>query len=155
MTINKSFSPKQWANINTAEQIRTVTNRIVEMGIDITAGYNRWRNIAFGISLEMGEEGRSFFHDISRFYADYNHKECDKLYDDCIKRLNSNSNHSGISIASFFGYAKEAGVNITMGVANSTKNAISTNIAMMQTLQTLQMMQTQKNPSLCQPSATK
>lgn len=129
MTTNKSFSPKQWANINTAEQIRTVTNRIVEMGIDITAGYNRWRNIAFGISLEMGEEGRSFFHDISRFYADYNHKECDKLYDDCIKRLNSNSNHSGISIASFFGYAKEAGVNITMGDANSTKNAISTNIA--------------------------
>lgn len=129
MTINKSFSPKQWANINTAEQIRTVANRIVEMGIDITAGYNRWRNIAFGISLEMGEEGRSFFHDISRFYADYNHKECDKLYDDCIKRLKSNSNHSGISIASFFGYAKEAGVNITMGVANSTKNAISTNIA--------------------------
>lgn len=129
MKTNKSFSPKQWANINTAEQIRTVTNRIVEMGIDITAGYNRWRNIAFGISLEMGEEGRSFFHDISRFNADYNYKECDKLYDDCIKRLNSNSNHSGISIASFFGYAKEAGVNITMGVANSTKNAISTNIA--------------------------
>ena len=129
MTTKKSFSPKQWANINTAEQIRTVTSRIVEMGIDITAGYNRWRNIAFGISLEMGEEGRSFFHDISRFNADYNHKECDKLYDDCIKRLNSNSNHSGISIASFFGYAKEAGVNITMGVANSTKNAISTNIA--------------------------
>lgn len=129
MKTNKSFSPKQWANINTAEQIRTVTNRIVEMGIDITAGYNRWRNIAFGISLEMGEEGRNFFHAISRFNADYNHKECDKLYDDCIKRLNSNSNHSGISIASFFGYAKEAGVNITMGVANSTKNAISTNIA--------------------------
>ena len=129
MKTNKSFSPKQWANINTAEQIRTVTNRIVELGIDITAGYNRWRNIAFGISLEMGEEGRSFFHAISRFNADYNHKECDKLYDDCIKRLNSNSNHSGISIASFFGYAKEAGVNITMGDANSTKNAISTNIA--------------------------
>ena len=41
MTTNKSFSPKHWANINTAEQIRTVTNRIVEMGIDITAGYNR------------------------------------------------------------------------------------------------------------------
>ena len=53
MKTNKSFSPKQWANINTAEQIRTVTNRIVEMGIDITAGYNRWRNIAFGISLDL------------------------------------------------------------------------------------------------------
>ncbi len=47
MKTNKSFSPKQWANINTAEQIRTVTNRIVEMGIDITAGYNRWRNVSY------------------------------------------------------------------------------------------------------------
>src|SRR5574344_2819007 len=99
-----SFDPIQWAQVSKAEQIRTVANRIVEMNIDITEGYNNWRNIAFGISLELGEEGRSIFHDISRFNADYNHKECDKLYDDCIKRLNSNSNHSGISIASFFGY---------------------------------------------------
>jgi len=115
MTANKSFNPKQWANINTADEIRTVANRIVEMGIDITSGYNRWRNIAFGISLEMGEEGRGIFHDISRFNAEYNHQECDKLYDDCIKRLHSCGNHSGITIRSFFGYAKEAGVDVRIG----------------------------------------
>lgn len=128
MTANKSFSPKLWANINTAEQIRTVANRIVEMGIDITAGYNRWRNIAFGISLEMDEEGRGIFHDISRFNAQYNHKECDKLYDDCIKRLHSSSNHSGINIATFFGYAKEAGIDIRIGSDKEGPNVSNGNI---------------------------
>lgn len=128
MTANKSFSPKQWANINTAEQIRTVANRIVEMSIDITSGYNRWRNIAFGISLEMGEEGRGIFHDISRLNAKYDYKECDKLYDDCIRRLHSSNNHSGISIASFFGYAKEAGVDIRIGSAKEGKNIPDRNI---------------------------
>lgn len=125
---NTSFSPKQWANINTAEQIRTVANRIVEQGIDITSGYNRWRNIAFGISLEMDEEGRGIFHDISRFNAQYDHKECDKLYDDCIKRLHSSSNHSGISIASFFGYAKEAGIDIRIGSDKGGKSVSDGNI---------------------------
>ena len=118
MSENKTFSPQQWANINTAEQIRTVANRIVEMGIDITAGYNRWRNIAFGISLEMGEEGRSIFHDISRFNAEYDHQKCDKLYDDCIKRLHTSGNHSGVTAASFFGYAKEAGVDVSIANAH-------------------------------------
>lgn len=112
---DKKFSPKQWANINTADEIRTVAQRIVEKGIDITEGYKTWRNIAFGISLEMGEEGRSIFHDISRFNAGYNHQKCDKLYDNCIKRLAEHSNHSGITIRTFFKYANNAGIdtNIT------------------------------------------
>ena len=118
MTTNKKFSPNQWANINTADEIRTVANRIVEMGIDITAGYNRWRNIAFGISLEMGEEGRSIFHDISRFNAEYDHQQCDKLYDNCLKRLADSTNHSGIKIGTFFGYAQEAGVDIKIAKAH-------------------------------------
>jgi len=118
MSENKTFSPKQWASISTAEQIRTVANRIVEMGIDITAGYNRWRNIAFGITLEMGEDGRSIFHDISRFNAEYDHQKCDNLYDDCIKRLHTSGNHSGVTAASFFGYAKEAGVDVSIANAH-------------------------------------
>ena len=107
-----SFNPIQWAQASKAEQIRTVANHIVEMNIDITEGYNNWRNIAFGISLELGEEGRSIFHDISRFNAGYKYEECDKLYSNCIKRLHDTTDHSGITIASFFKYAKEAGIDI-------------------------------------------
>ena len=118
-----SFDPNQWAQVSKAEQIRTVANRIVEMNIDITEGYNNWRNIAFGISLELGEEGRSIFHDISRFNAGYKYEECDKLYSNCIKRLHDTTDHSGITIASFFKYAKEAGIDIK--VAPSQGNMVS------------------------------
>lgn len=117
-----SFNPIQWAQTNKAEQIRTVANRIVEMNIDITEGYDNWRNIAFGISLELGEEGRSIFHDISRFNAGYKYEECDKLYSNCIKRLHDTTDHSGITIGSFFSYAKKAGIDIK--VAPSQGNMI-------------------------------
>lgn len=106
------FNPNQWAQVSKAEQIRTVANRIVEMNIDITEGYDNWRNIAFGISLELGEEGRSIFHDISRLNAGYKYEECDKLYSNCIKRLHDTTDHSGITIGSFFSYAKKAGIDI-------------------------------------------
>lgn len=140
-----SFNPIQWAKVSKAEQIRTVANHIVEMNIDITEGYNNWRNIAFGISLELGEEGRSIFHDISRFNAGYKYEECDKLYSNCIKRLHDTTDHSGITIASFFKYAKEAGIDIKVApshddvarngnfasLANPAKGANMTNMTNM------------------------
>lgn len=140
-----NFNPIQWAKVSKAEQIRTVANLIVEMNIDITEGYNNWRNIAFGFSLELGEEGRSIFHDISRFNAGYKYEECDKLYSNCIKRLHDTTDHSGITIASFFKYAKEAGIDIKVApshdnvarngnfasLANPAKGANMTNMANM------------------------
>lgn len=139
-----SFNPIQWAQASKADQIRTVANRIVEMNIDITEGYDNWRNIAFGISLEMGEAGRSIFHDISRFYAGYKYEECDKLYSNCIKRLHDENNHSGVTIGSFFSYAKKGGIDIKVApshdniagngnfasLANPAKGANSANYAM-------------------------
>ena len=138
-----SFNPIQWAQASKADQIRTVANRIVEMNIDITEGYDNWRNIAFGISLEMGEAGRSIFHDISRFYAGYKYEECDKLYSNCIKRLHDENNHSGVTIGSFFSYAKKGGIDIKVApshdniagngnfasLANPAKGANSANYA--------------------------
>lgn len=142
--MNKTyFNPIQWAQTSKAEQIRTVANRIVEMNIDITEGYDNWRNIAFGISLELDEEGRSIFHDISRLNAGYKYEECDKLYSNCIKRLHDTTDHSGITIGSFFSYAKKAGIDIKVAPsqgnmirngsfashANSAKGANMTNYA--------------------------
>lgn len=139
-----SFNPIQWAQASKADQIRTVANRIVEMNIDITEGYKKWLNIAFGFSQELGEEGRSIFHDISHLNAGYKYEECDKLYSNCIKRLHDTTNHSGITIASFFKYAKEAGIDIKVvpshdniagngnfaSLANPAKGANMANMAM-------------------------
>lgn len=145
-----NFDPIQWAQASKADQIRTVANHIVEMNIDITEGYDNWRNIAFGFSKELGEEGRSLFHDISRFNADYKYEECDKLYSNCIKRLHDETNHSGVTIGSFFFYAKKAGIDIKVApshddvarngnfasLANSAKGANMANMTMAQNADT-------------------
>lgn len=155
MTTKKSFSPKQWANINTAEQIRTVTNRIVEMGIDITAGYNRWRNIAFGISLEMGEEGRSFFHTS----VDSMPITTTRNATNSMTIVSSDSILTATILASALLLSsvmpRKQGLTLPWELLTAQKTQSLQTLQMMQTLQTLQMMQTQKNPSLCQPSATK
>lgn len=128
---DKVFNPLEWADnapfrdnqsSTTAEHvvatanptsdvlsdIETVTRRIEESQIDITAGYDNWRNCAFALASELGEAGRSFFHRISKFYTDYNQDETDKQYTACLK-----AGRDGITINTFFGLAKDAGVNIS------------------------------------------
>ena len=98
------------------EDIETITQRIEASCIDITFGYDNWRDLGFALSEELGEAGRDYFHRISRFNSDYNHAEADKQYDRCLK-----AHGSGVTIKTFFQKAKEAGISILTG----TKSAIS------------------------------
>lgn len=88
-------------------EISILVKEIVSRGIDITAGYKHWLQIGFALCDELGEEGRSYFHDLSRMYPEYNYEECDKQYTDCMR-----SQGSGIHIATLFQKAKEAGIDI-------------------------------------------
>ena len=112
MTKHKNFNVKAMANLTTEEQIRLVVERIVEAKVDITSDYKSWLNIGFGFSLELGEAGRDLFHQVSQFYPSYQYKECDKQYTTCINRLKTGGKE-GITIASFFKYAKDAGISIS------------------------------------------
>ena len=98
------------------EDIETITQRIETSCIDITSGYDNWRDLGFALSEELGEAGRDYFHRISRFNSDYDHAEADKQYDRCLK-----AHGSGVTIKTFFQKAKEAGISISTG----TKSAIS------------------------------
>ena len=98
------------------EDIETITQRIEASCIDITSGYDNWRDLGFALSEELGEAGRDYFHRISRFNSDYDHAEADKQYDRCLK-----AHGSGVTIKTFFQKAKEAGISISTG----TKSAIS------------------------------
>ena len=98
------------------EDIETITQRIEASCIDITSGYDNWRDLGFALSEELGEAGRDYFHRISRFNSDYDHAEADKQYDRCLK-----AHGSGVTIKTFFQKAKEAGISIITG----TKSAIS------------------------------
>ena len=89
------------------QQVDAVVEEVVGRGIDLTQGYERWRNIGFAIAEGMGNQGRAYFHRLSAQNPDYDVTDCDKQYDACL-----NARGSGITINSLFHAAKEAGIDI-------------------------------------------
>ena len=67
-----------------SNDIETITQRIEARCLDITAGYDNWRDLGFALSEELGEIGRDYYHRISRFNPDYDQAETDKQYDRCL-----------------------------------------------------------------------
>lgn len=123
----KKFNPNDWLNnANTTtkntpltpsvakdenqsviDEIEEIVSRIEVKNIDIAYAYSDWRDIGFALSGALGEQGREYFHRISRFYPDYSVSECDKQYDNCLK-----SKGTGVTLKTFFYRAKNAGINI-------------------------------------------
>jgi hypothetical protein len=122
----KKFNPEQWLEKQESEikypvqekktgserdpdsKIETIISRIESQGIDITGSYDIWRDIGFAFADEFGESGREYFHRISKFYPDYSSGECDDQFDKCLK-----SNGHGITMNTFYHFAKMKGVNIS------------------------------------------
>lgn len=102
---------------DTAGDIETITQRIEAANVDITQGYDNWLNIAFALSEELGESGRSYFHRVSKFNPGYNQADADKQFDACLK-----SHKQGITIKSFFQKAKEAGIDLRTREYKSPKS---------------------------------
>jgi len=125
----KIFNPQEWLQDNEQKEIAAVTNtevkettttqvqkeveeiisRIEANSIDIATAYSDWRDIGFAFASEFGEQGRDYFHRISRYYTDYSTNECDKQFDKCLK-----ANGSGVTLKTFFHKAKSAGINIAV-----------------------------------------
>ena len=117
---DKTFNPADWKeatavsmnNSNLAEasisdDIECLTQRIEAKKIDITGDYHQWLEIGFALKEALGEDGRSYFHRISRFYPAYDEIEADRQYDKCMR-----SKGKGIKPGTLFYYAKLAGIQI-------------------------------------------
>ncbi len=155
-----TFHPEDWlrqpssANTNTAiphssnipEDIETITSRIERTGIDITSGYDNWRDLGFALSDGLGESGRTIYHRISRFNGSYSPEECDRQYDKCL-----NAHGTGITIKTFFQKAKDAGISII----TSSKSAISAHSAESAANHTAEIAETAESAeSLAEPLPT-
>jgi hypothetical protein len=66
------------------EYVQGIVNQVAAMGIDLTTGYNEWLKIGFSLA-SLGEAGRHLFHQISGCNIDYNEKDCDQKFDNCLK----------------------------------------------------------------------
>ncbi|TSA28391.1 MAG: virulence-associated E family protein [Bacteroidetes bacterium] len=90
------------------EDIDKVVRKIEEKKIDITVDYDTWIRIAFALTDALGEEGRTYFHRVSRFYPDYNESDCNLQFDRCL-----HAGNTGITSASFFHFARDQGIDIS------------------------------------------
>ncbi len=99
------------------DQIERLTARIEATGTDITAGYDRWRDLGFALTDALGENGRSYFHRLSRFYPGYDEKEADNQYDKCMR-----AHGHGITIRTLFHLAKENGISVSFPSEKTSQN---------------------------------
>ncbi|MDM8161423.1 PriCT-2 domain-containing protein [Labilibaculum sp. K2S] len=121
--MKKVFNPHAWLEANNKRptvkykpptatvvgdslaNVEQLVSRIESCSIDITQGYENWRNIGFSLSESLGETGRNYFHRISRLNPGYNRERCDKQYTNCLK-----CRGGGITLATLFWIAKTHGV---------------------------------------------
>jgi len=90
------------------EDIDKVVRKIEERKLDITVDYDTWIRIGFALTDALREEGRTYFHRLSRFYPDYNENDCNLQFDRCL-----HAGNSGITSASFFHFARDQGIDIS------------------------------------------
>lgn len=137
--MTKIFNPKEWLEVpeeqpqptsNNAttnvvavadNYLETYISAIEQSGIDITGNYATWRDLGFALAEEYGEAGRDYFHRISKNYVGYDSKECDEQFNKCL-----NAKGHGITIATFYHYAHQAGIK---PMKQQNNNEIVTNVA--------------------------
>lgn len=89
------------------DEVTALVDEITMKGIDITVGYEAWRDIGFALADGLGEQGRQAFHELSRLNAEYDTGECDRQYTKCL-----NGHGTGITIRTLFHMAREAGIDL-------------------------------------------
>ena len=90
-----------------ADDVEIVIQRLEAGHIDITSGYDNWRDIGFAFADEFRENGRDYFHRVSRFHPDYDERNTDEQYDKCLR-----AHGTGVTLNTFFYKAREAGVSL-------------------------------------------
>lgn len=97
----KEYAPNE-------QRVRALIEACTADAIDITKNYDDWISIGWALVYEYGEYGRSYFHQISRFFTKYTEEECNKKYNELlanppkqvtIKKLFSIAYKLGITVA--------------------------------------------------------
>lgn len=96
------------------ELIREIDRR----GLNLCESYHDWLRIGFAIAEKFGENGRSYFHVLSSPSGKYSSSITDRQYTNCLKARGAKIS----TIATFYYYCKQAGMNL---YSNKTKTIIN------------------------------
>lgn len=97
------YNDRHYDDDRTLEHVAECCRQIVSGHIDITNGYENWRDVALSLA-SLGETGRDFFHAVSSQHPKYNHVDSDRKFSQCMSVRN-------IGIGTFFRMCADAGVN--------------------------------------------
>ena len=106
-------------SVDLQEEIELLTKIIEERSIDIAPDYHSWCDLGFALADELGENGRDYFHRISRFYLNYSYDEAEKQFTACL-----NHHGHGITSKTIFHLAKQAGITIGSRPQSSLTNPV-------------------------------
>ena len=104
-TSPKLLSAPNSTSNNKEEEIERIICEIEQRAVDIAPEYKDWVELGFALVDGFGENGREYYHRISRFHPDYQREETDKQYTRCLQ-----AKGQGITIRSFFHLAGQAGI---------------------------------------------
>ncbi len=88
----------------TQQRVERTIREITARQLDITGGYQQWFQIGSSLANEFGEAGRSYFHQVSQYHADYDPAKTDRQFSQCLTRAYS------FRIGTFFKFCKDAGI---------------------------------------------
>lgn len=97
-----------------------VIKQISSRGVNICEDYSDWLKVGFALSEALGEDGRAYFHELSKFSQKYNQRTTDKQFNQCLKARGTSSK---VNISSLYYLAKCNGISI---VSEQTKTIIRT-----------------------------
>lgn len=93
------YTGEDWTLKNVAKCVE----KILSARVDITDGYNNWRDVGFSLA-SLGESGRGFFLAVSSIYPGYNREQCDRKFTELCKSVNR------IHINTFFEICRNYGI---------------------------------------------
>jgi len=115
----KEGKPKVVNTVLTGNEFEELIDRICRGGFDLTAGqYNNYLSIGFALASEFGERGREYFHAVCAQNEKYDPAKADKQFTYCLR----DTGQSKVTIATFYYYAKEAGVELKSAQAVKLEN---------------------------------
>jgi hypothetical protein len=113
--------PKQKVvnTVLTGNEFEELLDRICRGSFDLTEGvYSNYLTIGFALASEFGEKGREYFHAVAAQNTKYDPAKADKQFTYCLRDTGQNK----VGIATFYYYAKQAGVELKSPQAVKLEN---------------------------------
>ena len=102
----KLVSPHDASGLDSGYDFNATVDMVEAMRIDLTSTYRNWVRLGFALAMNLGEDGRDYFHRLSCFHPQYDQLRCESKFDSCLREQGQRK----ASLGTFYYLVKEAGL---------------------------------------------